>query len=157
MAGDLYLLHLESGETQAVVATPGGDRDGSLSPNGRWLAFTSDESGRAEVYVASVADSTRRWLISQEGGFQPVWTSSGEELLFFGSDYELKVVAVEPGAVPEFGVPESLFRVSSPGGGHRFQVAPDGRVLLRTHGASGDHQNLKLILGWPELVRYSGG
>jgi serine/threonine-protein kinase len=157
MTGDLYILDLTTGQAEVAVATPGRDRDGSLSPNGRWLAFTSDESGRPDVFVAPVGESTERWPISQNGGFQPVWSGSGEELLFFGLDYELNVVSVEPGAVPEFGVPEPMFTVSSPGGGHRFQIAPDGRVLLRTHEASGSHQNPRLILGWPELLGQPGG
>jgi len=152
---DLYILDLESGEAQVVVATPGLDGDPSLSPNGRWIAFTSDESGRPEVYVAPVTESAQRWLISQQGGFQPEWTPSGEELLFFGLDYELKAVAVEPRAVPEFGVPESLFKVSGAGGGQEFQVAPDGRILLRTQEVAGNQENLKLILGWSQLVEQS--
>lgn len=149
---DLYILDLESGEAQVVVATPGDDDNPRLSPNGRWIAYTSDESGRPEVYVASLTDSTQRWLISRQGGLQPEWTPSGDELLFFGLDYELEAVAVEPRAVPQFGVPESLFKVSGVGGGHRFQIAPDGRILLRTREAGGSQENLKLILGWPELV-----
>lgn len=157
ISDDLYLLDLSSGEAGVAVATPGGDRDGTLSPNGRWLAFTSDESGRPEVYVAPVAEDTRRWLISQRGGFHPVWGPSGEELLFFGLDYELRRVTVEAGSVPEFSLPESLFRVSGPGEGHLFQIAPDGRLLLRTHEASGSHQNLRLVLGWPALMAQPAG
>jgi serine/threonine-protein kinase len=156
MGGALFILDLDSGEARLAVATPGTDLDGGLSPDGRWLAYSSDESGRPEVYVTSVSEDARRWLISQDGGFDPVWSSSGDELLFFGSDYEIRSVTVTTGPEPEFGVPETLFKVASPGEGHVFEPSPDGRLLLRTHEASGDHQNLRLVLGWPALIGEDG-
>jgi len=152
MTEDLYVLDLESGEARIAVATPGDDYYASFSPDGRWLAFMSDESGRAEIYVTAVAEPTEKWLVSQRGGFWPQWSTSGDELFFLGLDYELRVATFEAGPSPEFGVPEVLFKLPSPGTGHRFDVAPDGRILVRTHAAPANAQNFKLILNWPELL-----
>ncbi len=152
MTDDLYLLDLESGEAQIAVATPGDDYFASFSPDGSWLAFTSDESGRDEIYVSAVGEPAGNWLVSQRGGFRPQWSASGDELFFLGLDYELRVATVELGPPPKFGVPELLFKISSPGEGHRFDVASDGRILVRTHAAQANAQNFKMILNWPELL-----
>ena len=88
----------------------------------------------------------------RRGGSLPQWSASGDELLFLGIDNELRVATVDIAETPTFGVPEPLFRISSVGRGHSFDVAPDGRILVRTHAASGNTQNFKLILSWPQLL-----
>ena len=75
-----------------------------------------------------------------------------DELFFFDLSYELQVAAVTYGAKPEFGVPQSLFRIAGPLTGHSFAVAPDGRILVRTHAAAGNAQNFKMILNWADLL-----
>ena len=145
---DLFLLDLESGQTRIAVATPGYDDWASFSPDGRWLAYVSDESGRNEVSVVAVSEPAGKWLVSRRGGSLPQWSASGDELFFLGIDNELRVATVDIAETPTFGVPEPLFRISSVGGGHSFDVVPDGQILLRTHAASGNTQNFKLILSW---------
>ena len=149
---DVFLLDLQSGQARIGVATPGDDYFASFSPDGRWLAYISDESGRYEVYVVAVSERAGKWLVSRRGGLLPQWSASGDELFFLGLDYELRVATVDIGETPEFGVPEPLFTISTVGSGHRFDVGPDGRILVRTHAASGNAQNFKLILSWPQLL-----
>ena len=151
MAGDVHLLDAESKQVRPGVSTPGADYLPSISPDGRWMAFTSNESGRSEVYVVAVGEPTERWVVSQQGGFLPRWSHRGDELFFFDLTYELQVAAVTFDPGPEFGVPQGLFRIAGPLTGHSFDVAPDGRILLRTHAAAGNAQNFKMILNWVAL------
>jgi len=153
MSGDIHLLDMESKQVRPGVSNPGADYLASISPDGRWIAYTSNESGRAEVYVAAVGEPAERWVVSQRGGFLPRWSARGDELFFFDLSYELQVAAVTYGSRPEFGVPQGLFRIAGPLTGHSFDVAPDGRILLRTHAATGNIQNFKMILNWADLPR----
>jgi serine/threonine-protein kinase len=152
MAGDVHLLDTESKQARLGVSTPGADYFASFSPDGRWMAYNSNESGRAEIYVVAVGEPTERWVVSQRGGILPRWSPQGDELFFFDLSYELQVAAVTYGAKPEFGVPQSLFRIAGPLTGHSFAVAPDGRILVRTHAAAGNAQNFKMILNWADLL-----
>jgi len=151
MAGDIHLLDLESKQLRPGVSTPGADYSPGISPDGRWMAYVSNESGRSEVYVVAVGEPSERWVVSQQGGFLPRWSPQGDELLFFDLTYELQVVAVTYGSKPEFGMPQGLFRIAGPLTGHGFEVAPDGRILVRTHAAAGNAQNFKMILNWADL------
>jgi serine/threonine-protein kinase len=110
----------------------------ALSPDGRWLAYTSDVSRRREVYVASFPDMASNRLVSSNGGVEPRWSRDGREL-FFKSGGQLVAVPVPAGATFAPGLPRALFPVS----GYRiarnrqqYDVSPDGRrfVMIRPLG-----------------------
>jgi Tol biopolymer transport system component len=107
----------------------------ALSPDSRWLAFTSDHSGRSEVYVASFPDMQIKFLVSQDGGTEPRWAHSGREL-FFKSRGMLMSLPVTPGAGFAPGSARSLFSVapySSAINRPQYDVGPDDRrfVMIR--------------------------
>jgi serine/threonine protein kinase/Tol biopolymer transport system component len=154
--GDVFLLDLESREVHTAVAGPGTDGFPRLSPDGRWLAYTSDESGRSEVYVVATFGGGRRWQVSSSGGSAPRWSAGGNELFFLALDYELRVAAVDMAEAPEFGVPEPLFAISGASPGFTFDLAPDGQILVRTQTSMGGAQSFKLILNWPQLLGQPG-
>jgi Tol biopolymer transport system component len=108
----------------------------TFSPDGRWLAFVSDESGAPEVYVASVADTGPNHRISTAGGFAPRWRRDGKELFYVESGNRFMAVPVTLGANFEARVPVHLFRVASHVGFTRrvwyasYDVSGDGEKLL---------------------------
>ncbi len=117
-----------------------GERFPELSPDGRWLAYASDESGQEEVYVRPFPEvESGRWQVSTGGGTHPLWARNGREL-FYRSGKALLVVSVQAGSSFAAGNPAVLFQgeyVSGPIGGRSYDVSPDGRrFLMMKEGAS---------------------
>ena len=137
---DLMALPLtEKGQPKPLMATPKLETNGEVSPNGRWIAFESDESGRREIYVRPFpAVDTGRWQVSISGGTRPVWSRNNRELYFVSPDQQIMAVPVESGKDFTYGRPAALFKGSSyylgggptPLNGRTYDVAPDGRFLL---------------------------
>ncbi|HUF35721.1 MAG TPA: protein kinase [Gemmatimonadales bacterium] len=112
----------------------------ALSPDAKWMAYDSDESGRVEVYVQSFPDPTQaRHQVSTGGGSEPIWTRAGQELVFRRGD-TVMVTAVDP-ATGTAGAPAMLFA-------GRFYADP-GWSRVRTYDVTPDGQRF-LMLGWPE-------
>jgi Tol biopolymer transport system component len=82
---------------------------GQLSPDGRWMVYASDESGRMEVYVQPFPASGGKWQVSTGGGSQPRWRRDGKELFYVSADKRLMAVEVKANATFEVGVPKALF------------------------------------------------
>ncbi len=129
----------------------------ALSPDGKWLAYVSVESGHEEVYVRPFPDAARaRWQISTSGGNNPVWSPDGRELFYLTAADSLASVAVAPGPGPDFlaGPRQSLFSVRpflfAPF--HQaFSVTPDGRsfiMLRRVDAGQGSTSSLTVVLNW---------
>jgi serine/threonine protein kinase/Tol biopolymer transport system component len=130
---DVWLLPL-SGDRAArpLLNSRFSEWEGRVSPDGRWLAYVSDESSRDEVYVTRFPNVGERWLVSSGGGYRPIWRRDGRELYY---RIDNRIMAVTVGADPAFqhGVPIQLFETSllpSPLGVVSYDVAPDGRFLL---------------------------
>jgi eukaryotic-like serine/threonine-protein kinase len=135
----LMALSLE-GEHRIV---PLGDRDavtafGEFSADNEWVAFTSRDSGRLEVYVQRFLTPSRKWQVSTAGGTRPHWRGDGRELFYLGLDSKLYAVSVTLGTTPTFGSPVALFQVqltSTLQGATQFDginVTPDGQRFLIT-------------------------
>ena len=129
------------------VKTPFSEEAGRFSPDGRWVAYDSNESGRFEAYIQSLDQKGLRWKVSQGGGINPEWASE-TELLFVGSDSRLMSVPIryQPSFQP--GTPQPLFRMSSPfysvlPGASRFLVVEPGRPAAPPVGA---------IVNWRSLI-----
>jgi Tol biopolymer transport system component len=107
-----------------------------ISPDGRWLAYSSSEAGRFEIYIARLPDADGKRLISTEGGQFPIWRRDGRELYYLTRDGSVMAVQTQSdgGAGLSVGTPVRLFtapRVASgPGAGTPYDVAPDGRFLI---------------------------
>ena len=114
-----------------IVDTPLAIEDQvHVSPDGRWIAFNSNESGRWEVYVASFPDFLGKRQISTDGGVQPMWRSNGRELFYL--DPRGQLMMVTSGADADFGVPRALFQARINPTPHlgEYGVAPDGQSFL---------------------------
>ena len=136
MSDDLWLLPLRGDPTlRPLVQGPGTQSDGKFSPDGRWVAYTSTESGHSEIYLTPSSGPRQRWLISTTGAYQPRWRADGREVYYVTADSRLMAVGLTLGEKVEVARPRLLFRtrLSFPGDNAfmtRYDVAPDGRFLL---------------------------
>ena len=141
---DVILLELDSGEPEPrpLLDSRFQERHARISPDGRWIAYTSDESGRDEVYLQRFPELGDKRSVSTEGGVQPVWSRDGRTLYYRGPR-SIMSVAISHREPYRVGAPEALFPddfVRGQGVGHTsYDVAPDGRLfLLQALSASGD-------------------
>ena len=133
-----------------IVDTPLAIEDQvHVSPNGRWIAFNSNESGRWEVYVASFPDFLGKRQISTGGGLQPVWRSNSEELFYLDPLGQLMMVAVSD-ANSEFGVARPLFQTMINPSPHygEYGVAPDGQTFLLIEPAGPTPAAFTFVVNW---------
>ncbi len=153
---DIWLYSFEKDEVRRVVGTKYTDREPAFSPDGRWLAFVSSESGRAEIYVTPVDDQSRRWQVSTEGGRWPVWGPSGRKIYFADLENRLTVASVRGESDLEFGIPRALFEMPeqpTPFGAFDFAnyaVTPDGQRFLFHHALDKGpiSESLILVQNW---------
>ena len=112
-----------------LMSSPFNEHRARLSPDGRWLTYTSDETSWDEIYIQSFPSLGKKWRVSTNGGTRPVWSRDGKELFFMGTDRKLRVAAVKAGAKIETGTPVALFetRLALT---RFFDVSPDGRRFL---------------------------
>jgi Tol biopolymer transport system component len=145
--GDLLALPLDGGEPRSVVQTPSDDSDGRLSPDGRSLAFVSDESGRREVYVQPFPQGGQRVQISIEGGYMPIWSRDGRELFFLEGKTKLMSVPIAPGKELSPGRPALLFEGRFDFG---YDVTPDGRFIVAQRDPQAPPVPVHIVLNWHE-------
>ena len=149
---DLWVLPL-FGDKQPFpfLATEFSEYQGRFSPDGRWVAYVSNESGKQEVYVQSFPASGGKWQISTDGGAQPVWRHDGRELFYINPDRKLMSVEIKTGATFEAGVPKMLFetRVDAYASNNRYAVSPDGqRFLINVPVEAQSSSAITVVLNW---------
>jgi eukaryotic-like serine/threonine-protein kinase len=135
---DLVAVRTDTDTTvHELLVTRWVERQPSLSPDGRWLAYISDETGRYEVYVRPFPDTrvTKR-QVSLNGGFAPRWSRDGRELFFVDETVTLFAVPISPGPVFTPGSPQRLFNAFAFNAqGASYDVHPDGKRFLMTRAA----------------------
>ncbi|MDQ5858632.1 MAG: hypothetical protein M3542_10225, partial [Acidobacteriota bacterium] len=128
---DVWMLSLSDGKTTPVLQTEFEEVGGAVSPDGRWLAYVSNESGRFEVYVQPFPGPGGKWQVSTAGGNYPVWRGDGKELFYLALDGKFMAVEIRTGAAVESGIPKALFGVPTKGSsGRNFDVSADGQRFL---------------------------
>lgn len=131
----------------------------SFSPDGKWLAYVSDESGRAEVYIVPFPKRSGKWQVSTEGGTRPRWRRDGKELFFVSLGNKLMAVPVrEENNTLDIGSPEPLFQINPPDSqyaGWIYDVTPDGkRFIVATRlPEPPSAEPITLVVNWPELLK----
>jgi len=147
-----------SAET-GLVSTPAAEYSANISPDGRYFAYQSTESGRFAIYVRPYADvSQGRWRVSVEGGTAPVWARRGGELFYLDESNTLMAVPVETsGARFTFGKPAKVFETTYSGDFYSYDVSPDGqRFLMMKQSEPGDRNRLTsvvVVLNWLEELK----
>jgi Tol biopolymer transport system component len=147
---DLWLIPAASGEPRAYAQSPFNEIDGAVSPDGRWIAYASDESGRFEIYVDSFPTPGTRGRLSSGGGQDPRWNADGTEL-FFRRASEVHVVRPSLAAVPEAAASERLFDARADI--RAYDVTPDGRrFLLNLPADEADRGDVSVVVNWRQLL-----
>jgi eukaryotic-like serine/threonine-protein kinase len=147
-----------------VAQTPFDETAGQFSPNGKWVAFESNESGRVEVYVQPFPGPGGKWQISVAGGSQPRWRPDGKELFYVAPDGRLMAATIRVEASmqkPDIGEPVALFaaRLASGSGitgvarKPQYAVAPDGRFLMNVAVEEGTASPISIVLNWDSMLR----
>jgi serine/threonine-protein kinase len=141
---DIYTLSLDGDrEPRPFATSPASERAPQFSPDGRWVAYASDEMGGVQVYVAPYPGPGRRWPISIDGGDAPQWNPKGGEL-FYENGTQTMVVDVKTGTTFNAGKPRVLYD------GPLGQVAPDGQRFLTIAGVAPSQplRAVRMILNW---------
>jgi serine/threonine protein kinase/Tol biopolymer transport system component len=157
---DLWVLPL-TGERKPYpfLQTQFNETHAQFSPDGRFVTYVSDDSGRAEVYVQSFPASGGKWQISTGGGDQPQWRRDGRELFYMAPDKKLMAVPIVPGDSFAPGSPIALFATHVPAGsltGNRnhYLVALDGkRFLVNDLLDEGNTQPITIVLNWAAALK----
>src|SRR4051794_39104140 len=127
-------------------------RHGIFSPNGKWIAYTSNETGTFEVYVQPFPGRGEKWKVSARGGAQPVWRGDGQELFYRTVDGKMMAAAVKTADGFESGVPRMLFESSAdpmyPNLGIAYAVTPDGQRFLVNAAADDGASPITVITNW---------
>jgi Tol biopolymer transport system component len=126
---DLFTVPADGGSPQRLLQTPADENEMSLSPDGRLLAYTSNESGRTEIYLSRFPEMSHRIAVSSGGGVRPAWRGDGRELFFVSSGSRLMAASVTlNGVTATVGPAVTLFEVPLFGG--LYAPGVDGRRFL---------------------------
>ncbi len=141
-----------------VLQTPFSESRPALSPDGRWLAYQSNESGRFEVYVQAFPVAEGKWQVSTAGGVEPLWRRDGKELYYSSPDLKLMAVGIESGATIRAGIPQPLFqaRIHSKTNvrSHYLPTADGQRFLMLAPLGRESMPPTTIVLNWSaELAR----
>jgi dipeptidyl aminopeptidase/acylaminoacyl peptidase len=137
-----------------VIRTRFAERLGQLSPDAHFLAYTSNETAREEVYVVTFPDVSSKWQVSTSGGTKPRWRCDGKELFFVDPTGMLMSVAIAPGPRVEAGVPKPLFDLDAASSdGWNYAVSADGQRILALRGIDAAPTPITVVLNWTALLK----
>ena len=168
--GSTVLLQSRVSEGPSIIDllswSPGGDTEPqpwiendfveyspSFSPDGRWVAYGSNESGRWEVYVAPFPGPGRKWQVSVEGGAWPVWRGDGKEVLYLWGNRIMGVAVEDRGSGLAFAQPELIFENRRATRNAHYQVSADGQRFLVVESAEiSDPEPITVVVDWPAAI-----
>jgi Tol biopolymer transport system component len=149
---DLMVRQLSDNSTVPFRQSAADESDGQFSPDGRFVAYTSDESGRSEVTVAPFPSGPGT-TVSIEGGRSPRWSVDGRELFFIAADGELMAAPFRTNPALDAGRPARLFTTRmTDGPWSDYAVTPDGRFIAIVRTQIGSQQPMTVIVNWPATL-----
>jgi len=156
---DIWVLPQEGGKAEPFLVTEFNNLQPMFSPDGKWIAFTSDRSGRSEVYVKPYPGEGGIVPISANGGYQPVWARSGKELFYRNMD-KMMVVPVQTQPTFKAERPRTLFegRYEDPNAlllasKANYDVTPDGQQFVMVRPRSARVTQINIVLNWFEELK----
>lgn len=151
---DLWVYSFADGKAREFLKATAFLKNAQFSPDDKWVAYASNESGRWEVYVTSFPDARGKWQVSTDGGEQPRWRGDGKEIYYLSSDAKLMAVSVDTNNRFESGTPATLFQANpreqlATTEQVIYDVSRDGqRFLVNTKYDNGSAHPLSVILNW---------
>jgi serine/threonine protein kinase len=157
---DTWIYDMSTKKASPYIESPFDKAQAKLSPDGRWLAYTTNDSGSYQVVVQSFPNPTvGKWQITAQGGAEPRWRRDGRELYFLTFDGKLMAVPIKAGASFEAGAPEMLFQTpitvnrNQPERTRRYDVASDGRFLLAVPlQPATTSASITAVVNWPSRM-----
>lgn len=156
---DLWVLPM-SGDRKPFpfLQTEFSEQQARFSPDVKWIAYTSDESGAAEVYVQAFPASGGKWRVSTSGGGQPIWRRDGKELFYIAADRKLMAVKIKLGATFETGAPEPLFEtrvLTVTDFRNHYAVSSDGqRFLINSNIEESRTTPINVVVNWTAGLKH---
>ena len=155
----IWILPLEGDHKPREFVETGSEGAERFSPDGHWIAYASNESGRYEVYVQPFPGPGGKWQISTDGGNWPVWAHSGRELFYLdGSKIMSVTVTTQPGfaaSAPRLQADIPIQTSAFYGGNGEFDVSPDGQhfLFVKSREQNAVPSEVRLVLNWSEELR----
>ena len=150
-----------------LIATPSDEEAFALSPDGRWIAYESNETGRTEIYLRPFPNADGgKWQVSTDGGVAPLWSRNGRELFFVNGSRSMVVVPLASGATPQLGEQKSLFRMrpelylSTAEFYTPYDLSPDGQRFImarRTTPGPSHVGSMVMVQNWFEELKTKVG
>ena len=158
-AAELWVATFPELKARVFLVAPGIIRNAQFSPDGKWVAYASNESGRFEIYVTSFPAAEGKWQVSSGGGTQPRWRGDTRELFYLAPDGKMMAVPVTAGANFDTSPPVALFQTHAreafaTSEQVSYDVTKDGqRFLINTQVKNADIQPMSVILNWGAEVK----
>jgi eukaryotic-like serine/threonine-protein kinase len=160
---DMMALELDATRrATSLVQSPFSERNGTVSPDGRWLAYEANDSGRFEIYVRPFQDvNSGRWQVSTDGGTRPIWTRNGQELIYVSATGALMAVGVARGSSWAATTPTLIVKggyFTNPNWwGRSYDISPDGQrfLMIKEGGTDGNAAPTSIIVvqHWVEELK----
>jgi len=150
---DLWVLTIPGLRATQFLKSSSSLKNGQFSPDGKWVAYSSNESGRWEVYVTSFPEAHGKWQVSNAGGDQPRWRSDGKELFYLDADSRMMALPVKTGANFDAGTPTALFQANprelvATSEQFSYDVSKDGQKFLINTQLKTGMAPMSVILNW---------
>jgi hypothetical protein len=147
------------GDRQPISDGPYASDEGSFSPDGRWISYQSDRSGRHEVYVTRFPATGEHWQVSPDGGVQARWSADGRALYYLDLTGQLMRVTIPAGGPDQAGRPEPLFtlQVGRPSPTLEQFMAHGDRFLVLRRSAESPPQTIAVLGNWTKTLDPGAG
>jgi Tol biopolymer transport system component len=150
---DLWYLSFPELKATQFLKASSTLKSGRFSPDGKWVAYSSNESGRWEIYVSSFPDAKGKWQVSNTGGDQPRWRSDGKELFYLSADSKIMAAPVKTGTKFDVGAPVPLFQANpremvATSELFSYDVSSDGQRFLINTQLKTEATPMSVILNW---------
>ena len=154
---DLWLLTIPELRATQFLKASSTLKNGQFSPDGKWVAYSSNESGRWEVYVTSFPEAHGKWQVSNAGGDQPRWRNDGKELFYLAPDSKMMALPVKTGTNFDAGTPTALFQANprelvATSEQFSYDVSQDGQKFLVNTQLKTGMAPMSVVLNWSEKL-----
>ncbi len=151
---DIWILTLATRATRPFIATRFTERYPRFSPDGRWIAYDSNESGRFEVYVRAYPEGVRKWAISTDGGVAPTWAPDGREILYRTPAGKLMAAAID-GRAADFRSEPARMLFDATGYELTYSISPDGKrfLMMPLMAPEAAPTQIHIVVNWIDELR----